>query len=466
MKKILPILLLALFISVPVLVQTSMAQGETQNSYICPMHPHYGSDHEGTCPICGMNLTKVEMEEEESGLNKKSSTKKTDEKKILYWVAPMDPNYKMDKAGKSPMGMDLVPVYAEEDTSMDNMSGRSIVKISPEMIQNSGVRSEPAQMSEFGASVRSYGDITENTRDQFDISARVEGWVEKLNVQAEGDIIKKGELILTLYSPRLVSSQNDLISALRSGNSSIARSAAKRLQALGMQKRAINEVKKRRKAFENVPFYAENDGIVSEIKIREGVAVRPAMTIISLQNYDTVWLDVSVAEKDISFITKDSKASVSFPTLGISDINAKIDYIYPTIDRATRTGRVRLVMDNADGVLKPGAYADVEFLTNAQKRLSIPSEAILKSKNGDFVVVNLGEGRFQPRKVQTGLQYQGKTEITDGLSMSDDVVVSGQFLIDSESALRDSFRKMAPVKKDKEPAAIEKKTEGNPHAGH
>jgi Cu(I)/Ag(I) efflux system membrane fusion protein len=236
-------------------------------------------------------------------------------------------------------------------------------------------------------------------------------------------------------------------------------SAEKRLQALGMQKRAIAQVKKRRKAFENVPFYAEKDGIVSEIKIREGAAVRPAMTIISLQNYDTVWLDVSVAEKDISFITKQSKANVSFPTLGVDNVDAEIDYIYPTIDRTTRTGRVRLVMDNADGVLKPGAYADVEFLTNAQKRLSIPSEAILKSKNGDFVVVNLGEGRFQPRKVQTGLQYQGKTEITDGLSMSDDVVVSGQFLIDSESALRDSFRKMTPSKK-------ETKAEGNPHAGH
>ncbi len=428
-------LFLLTFLVTIITAMPSMAQSQ---KYTCPMHPHYISLDEGTCPICGMDLVPLEggEAEEDSAQNTPAPIGK---KKILYWQAPMDPNYKMDKPGKSPMGMDLVPIYAEEPIAE---TGRTVVKIDSEMIQNSGVRSEKAQMSNLGVLVRSYGDITENSRDQFDISSRVEGWINELNVKAEGDVVKKGDLLLTLYSPQLVSSQSDLISALKSGSTSIANSASKRLVALGMQKQAISEVKKRRKVFQNVPFYAESDGIVSKIDVREGGFVRPAMTIMSLQNYNTVWIEASLAEKDIAFVSEKSEVMVSFPTLGVSDIKAEVDYIYPTVDRATRTGRLRLVIDNKDGMLKPGAYADIEFETDAKPRLSIPSDAILKSKEGDFVVTDLGEGRFQPRSITTGLKYKGRTEVVDGLSDGDKVVVSGQFLIDSESALRESFRKM------------------------
>ncbi len=428
-------LFLLTFLVTIIMAMPSMAQAQ---KYTCPMHPHYIALDEGTCPICGMDLVPLGGEETED-TKAQNTPASSGEKKILYWQAPMDPNYKMDKPGKSPMGMDLVPVYAEEPIAE---TGRTVVKIDSEMIQNSGVRSEKAQMSNLGVLVRSYGDITENTRDQFDISSRVEGWINKLNVKAEGDVVKKGDLLLTLYSPQLVSSQSDLISALKSGSTSIANSASKRLVALGMQKQAIAELKKRRKVFQNVPFYAENDGLVSKIDVREGGFVKPAMTIMSLQNYDTVWIEASLAEKDIAFVNEKSEVMVSFPTLGVSDIKATIDYIYPTVDRATRTGRLRLVIDNKDGMLKPGAYADIEFETDAKPRLSIPSDAILKSKEGDFVVTDLGEGRFQPRSITTGLKYKGRTEVVDGLSDGDNVVVSGQFLIDSESALRESFRKM------------------------
>jgi len=428
-------LFLLTFLVTIIAAMPSIAQAQ---KYTCPMHPHYIALDEGTCPICGMDLVPLGGDEE-ADTKTHTTPVFSGEKKILYWQAPMDPNYKMDKPGKSPMGMDLVPIYAEEPIAE---TGRTVVKIDSEMIQNSGVRSEKAQMSNLGVLIRSYGDITENTRDQFDISSRVEGWINKLNVKAEGDVVKKGDLLLTLYSPQLVSSQSDLISALKSGNSSITNSASKRLMALGMQKQAITELKKSRKVFQNVPFYAENDGLVSKIDVREGGFVRPAMTIMSLQNYDTVWIEASLAEKDIAFVNEKSDVMVSFPTLGVSDIKATIDYIYPTVDRATRTGRLRLVIDNKDGMLKPGAYADIEFETDAKPRLSIPSDAILKSKEGDFVVTDLGEGRFQPRSITTGLKYKGRTEVVGGLNDGDKVVVSGQFLIDSESALRESFRKM------------------------
>lgn len=430
MKQLIPTFFLVLaFFAIPAIAQAQ--------KYTCPMHPHYVVDSSGTCPICGMDL--VELEGENEGESTPSVTQTSGEKKILYWQAPMDPNFKSDKPGKSPMGMDLVPIYGEDTTEV---SGRTVVSIDPETIQNTGIRSEEAQMASFGTLVRSYGDVTENVRLQFDISARVEGWIEDLKVQAVGDEVKKGEMLFKLYSPALVSAQQDLIGAIATGYKGRINSVTKRLVSLGMQKRAIEDVKKSRKTFQNVPYYAETDGLVSAMNIRNGTYVKPGMNLITLQNYDTVWIDVSVAEQDIPFITKETKARVSLPTLGVREQNATIDYIYPTIDRATRTGRIRLVMDNETGQLKPGAYADVELETGIDRRLSIPSDAILKSKDGDFIVVAMDQGRFQPRKILSGLKYKGRTEVLKGLVEKDKVVVSGQFLIDSESALRESFRKM------------------------
>lgn len=396
MRQFIPafFLILALF-AVP-----AMAQAE---QYTCPMHPHYVADRQGTCPICGMDLVELasEQESEDDG-------------------AAMESMDNSDKGGME----------------------RTTVTIDPETIQNTGIRTEEAQMASFGTLVRSYGDVTENVRLQFDISARVEGWVEDLKVQAMGDEVKKGDLLFNLYSPALISAQQDLISAIATGYKGRIDSAAKRLVSLGMQKRAIEEVKSRRKAFQSVPYYAESDGLVSAMNVRDGTYAKPGMNLMTLQNYDTVWVDVSVAEQDIPYITKETKAMVSLPALGVKEKEAAIDYIYPTIDRATRTGRIRLVLDNADGKLKPGAYADVELETGVDRRLSIPGDAILKSKDGDFVVVAMDQGRFQPRKILAGLKYKGRTEVLDGLAEKDKVVVSGQFLIDSESALRESFRKM------------------------
>ncbi len=388
-------LILALF-GVPALAQAE--------KYTCPMHPHYVADRPGTCPICGMDLVPLESEDE---------------------AAPMD------NAGN-------------KDTASSSVTeiSRTAVTIDPETIQKTGIRSEEAQMASFGTLVRSYGDVTENVRLQFDISARVEGWVEELMVKAMGDEVKKGDMLFKLYSPALVSAQQDFISALQTGIQGRINSASKRLVSLGMQKRAIDEVSSRRKAYQSVPYYAEADGVISVMNVREGTYAKPGMNLMTLQNYETVWIDVSIAEQDIPYVTKETKATVSFPALGIKGLSANVDYIYPTIDQATRTGRVRLVLDNASGKLKPGAYADVEFETGVERRLSIPSDAILKSKDGDFIVLAQSDGRFEPRKILTGLKYKSRTEVLEGLSENDKVVVSGQFLIDSESALRESFRKM------------------------
>jgi len=374
-------------------ISPAFAEGE---KYTCPMHPHYIATEMGTCPICGMDLVPVEGDEESE----------------------------------------------HEDHSAHNGTSRKSVTIAPETIQNMGVRTENVAIASFGTNVRSYGLVAENVRLTHAISGRVAGWVEDLEITAVGDEVKKGDLLFTLYSPDLISAQQDYIAAIATGVKGRINSSAKRLQSLGASKKAIAEIRSSRKKLERLPFYAETDGIVSHLMVNQGSYVKPGMQIATIQDYSSVWIDVSVAEKDLQFLAKDSKATVTFPNLGNIERTARIDYIYPTIDENSRTGQVRLVLDNADAALKPGAYANVNFETNIDKRLSIPSEAILKSSEGDFVVVALGGGKFQPQAVQIGIHNKGRTEITRGLEDGERVVVSSQFMIDSESSLRESFRKL------------------------
>ncbi|MEL6622371.1 MAG: efflux RND transporter periplasmic adaptor subunit [Pseudomonadota bacterium] len=357
--------------------------------YTCPMHPHYIADAMGACPICGMDLVKLDT------------------------------------------GSDPSPASSES---------RTVITVAAETIQNMGVRLGKAELSSFGRGVRSYGIVHENERQQTEITSRVEGWIEDLQITAVGDQVKKGDLLFKLYSPQLIVSQGDFQRSR--GTRDLAGRGEGQLRAFGLQNRAIKEIKKRKRPLEFVPFYAEQDGTVSQLMLRKGTYVKRGMMLAKIQDYSTVWLRVGVAEMDLGFITKDTPAIVTFPNLPGRQVRATVDYVYPTIDTNTRTGQVRLVIPNEDGLLKPGSYADVTFEINAQRRLAVPSESVLRSGAGRYVVVSLGQGRFEPRLVEAGLIADGRTEIKKGVLAGEEIVVSGQFLLDSESALRESFRKL------------------------
>ncbi len=341
------------------------------------------------------------------------------------------------------------PAWAESGQSSgmepELSAAKATVVIPPETIQSIGVRTENAALASFGTNIRSYGLVTENVRNAYAISSRVAGWIEGLKITAVGDEVGKGDLLFTLYSPDLISAQQDYLAAIAAGNKRRINSSEKRLQSLGVGNKAREQIAAERRKLEQLPFYAETSGTVSHLMVNKGSYVTPGMQIASIQDYRSVWIEVSVAEKDLQFLEKGGKATVTFPNLGNVERIARIDYIYPTIDLDSRTGQVRLVLDNRDGTLKPGAYTDVLFETNVEKRLSIPSEAILKSSEGDFVIVALGEGRFRPQKIHTGIHDKGRTEVVHGLREGEKIVVSSQFLIDSESALRESFRKLQKV---------------------
>ncbi len=366
-----------------------VAHGQEAATYTCPMHPHYiSTDADGVCPICGM---------------------------------------------------DLVPVSEAPSGDSGDQAG---IAVSPAMIQTMGVRTAPAEVVSFARQVRAFGRVEPSTRAETVAASRVEGWIEDLSVTAEGDRVEAGDLLYRVYSPDLIGAQQDYLAALRSGAGGRIEAAAQRLRSLGMQDSVIETLREGRAVIERMPVTAEENGVVSALSVRDGTYVTPGDVILRLQRYDEVWIIASVAEQDLPSIDEGTPATVSVSAAAVPEREARVDYVYPTVDPDTRTGRVRIVLSNEDEALRPGAYADVTFAVDDRPRLSVPSEAILRDSRGAHVVIALGGGRFAPRPVQPGLSGLGRTEIVAGLEPGEQIVTSGQFLLDSEASLREGFSKM------------------------
>jgi Cu(I)/Ag(I) efflux system membrane fusion protein len=366
---------------------------------------------------------------------------------VVGYVCPMHPQYTSHDPGSCPIcGMDLVALVAEGDSDTGAIApGTAVVSVAPEMVQSMGVRTASVVRRRLGRQVRAFGTVEPNTRLETVVASRVEGWLEELAVTAEGDRVQAGELLYRVYSPDLIAAQQDYLAALRGGATARTQSAARRLRSLGMQIDVITRLGTQRELIERVPVYAESAGVVSALAVREGAYVKPGDDILHLQSYAEVWVIAAVAEQDLPGIAPGLAASLTFPSVPGSSGSGRVDYVYPTVDPRTRTGRVRILVDNAAGRLKPGAYADVDFVLDAREQLVVPSQALLRDSRGSHVVVALGNGRFEGRAIEPGLSAGGMTAVLSGLAAGEQVVVSGQFLLDSEASLREGFAKMAPV---------------------
>lgn len=421
------------------IIQSASAKETVKTIYTCPVHPQVRSDSPGKCPICGMDLVAID-----SGHNHDkpaNSSKSNSENKVLYWYDPMFPDKRFEKPGKSPfMDMELVPKYADE-SSIEESGSKPVIALTPENIQKMAVRTEKVQQSQFGQSIRATGVVIANERTRWDIFSQVEGRVEDLQHSAAFDKVKKGEVFYSLVSPELTNLQNDYLAASKAGLKDIAGASLNRMKLLGVNDQVLDTIKKTGKAYEKVPFYISADGVLSTIEIRNGSYIKSNDKVASIQDLSTVWVEASVAEKDMASIKEGDSAKIIIP--GSSEIcAAKVDYIYPNISTDTRTGKIRLVVDNKDGHLKPSGYVSIEFDTALSERMTVPSAAILRDSTGSHVIVSLGDGKFQARKIETGVSGGGRTEVLSGLKVDDAVVVNSQFLIDSESSLRESLNKL------------------------
>lgn len=390
----------------------------------------------------GHYLTRLSMEATTTAAGEQAK-----ENKPLYWVAPMDPNYRRDKPGKSPMGMDLAPVYADRDAGRADSPGA--VAIAPEVSNSLGVRTAVAERRVMRTEITTVGYVQYDQERLVHVHPRVQGWVEKLYVKAAGDPVKKGQPLYTLYSPQLVNAQEELVLAVKRGDTRLIAAAENRLAALQVERSLIDVLKRGQTIGQTLTFYAPQSGVLDNLNIREGFFVEPGTTLMSVGALDDVWVEAEVFERQAALVRTGLPVAMTLDYLPGQRWQGTVDYVYPTLDPRTRTARVRLRFANPDALLKPNMFAKIVIQANTEDdALVIPREAVIRTGAQDRVVLALGAGRFKSVAVELGRLSAEYAAIQSGLKAGERVVISAQFLLDSESSKTSDFRRMDHAARD------------------
>ncbi len=351
----------------------------------------------------------------------------------LYWVAPMDPNYKRDKPGKSPMGMDLIPVYADDLAGANDKPGT--VKIDPSVENNLGVKTAAVELAKLSPRIETVGYIAFDESQLWQTNVRVSGWVEKLYINAVGEQVKKGDVLFTLYSPELVKAQEELLNAKRTGRDGLVKGATERLLSLGVDREQINQVIRRGKASQTIEIKALANGVIASLNIREGGYLSPAQAVISAGPLNEVWVDAEVFERQAHWLTNGSQASMTLDALPGKAWQGEVDYVYPILDPKTRTLRMRLKFANPNGELKPNMFANITLQPVSDSEvLTVPKSSVIRSGGMTRVVLAEGEGKYRSARIETGREADDKVEVLQGLNQGDRIVTSAHFMLDSESS--------------------------------
>ncbi len=401
---------------------------------------------------------------------------KTDkERKPLFYRNPMNPEITSPVPAKGSMGMDYIPVYADGDQFGDEPAGT--VRIDPVTVQNIGVRTALAVRKTLTREVQSVGRVDYDEERITRLHPKTEGWISKLFVDKTGEQVNKDTILLSLYSPQLVSSQEEYLLAMknaetlkkspfpdiRRGAVDLLRSSRERLELLDVPEHQIRELEKTRRLKKNLHIHSPFDGIVVNIGARNGQYVTPTTELYLIADLSNIWVYVDIYEYELPWIKVGDEAHMRLVSLPGESFAGKITYIYPYLEAKTRTIKVRLEFKNPGLKLKPNMFADVNIHASKQvKAIVIPSEAVLRTGSRNAVFVVRGPGRYEPRDVKLGISSEGLVQILSGVKEGEEVVTSAQFLIDSESKLREAAAKMMDVKKptaaDPRPAMDEKVT--------
>ncbi len=361
------------------------------------------------------------------------------EREIVYWQAPMDPNYRRDEPGKSPMGMDLVPVYADEVEG----TNPALVSIDPSIVSNLGVRTAPAGHGPLSRRIHTVGYVGFDEETVHHVHTRVDGWIENLSITATGDPVSSGQVLFELYSPTLVNAQEEYLAVLKSRDTALHKASRDRLAALGVTAAEIKRLDAERTVKQRIRVYAESDGVVAHLGIRDGMYVTPATELMSIADLDRVWVQVEVFERQSAWVEAGQRAEVQLDYLPGKRWQGTVDYVYPELDPNTRTLKVRLRFDNPTTILRPNMFASVTiFGTPTDTVVHVPREALIRGGTVDRVVLGVGDGRFRSQAVVPGIESGDRVEIRSGVAPDDRVVVSGQFLIDSESNIGSALMRL------------------------
>ncbi|MFQ6616637.1 MAG: efflux RND transporter periplasmic adaptor subunit [Fidelibacterota bacterium] len=423
-------------------------QDEDRQLYTCGMHPNVIQEEPGNCPICGMEL--VPVGQPVAALSGPSD--QTGERKILYWRAPMDPTFISPRPGKSPMGMDLVPVYEGEEAF------GSTVRINPTVEQNMGIRTATVQRRNLTQTIRAVGRIDYDESRVAHVHTKFSGWIEKAYVNTTGQRVRKGEVLLDIYSPQLVSAQDEFLDALKNlttgGESAVpARkenlermvfSARRRLEYFDISNQQIEQLSRTGIVNKTLAVQSPFSGIVVEKHALDGMEVSPGMRLYTIADLSEIWVYADIYEYEVPWVREGQTAVMTLSYDPGKAYRGEVQYVYPYLEEKTRTIRVRLSFSNPKLELKPGMYANVGIETSPlEDVVAVPMEAVLFSGERNLVFVSLGDGRYVPRDVVIGIESGGGYyEVKKGLAEGEVVVTSGQFLLDSESKLQESISRL------------------------
>ena len=302
------------------------------------------------------------------------------------------------------------------------------------MVQNLGVRTEKARLGTLQRQINTVGYIEYDEDAMSHVHTRAAGWIEKLKVKAAGDPVQQGQVLFELYSPILVNAQHEFLNSLNGSNEDLIQASRERLNALGMTDDEVTALQETREILQRIQNIADMDGVVTQLGVREGTYVTPATHVLSFAKLSQVWVIAQVFERQTSWIELNQRATFELDYLPGQIWEGEVDYIYPELDAKTRTLQVRIKFDNEQMVIRPNMFANVTIYSESTSPVvHIPREAVIRGGSFDRVVKALTESKFKSVPVTTGMETQGRVEILSGLTAKDSVVVSGQFLIDSES---------------------------------
>jgi Cu(I)/Ag(I) efflux system membrane fusion protein len=425
---------------------------QAKDVYYCPMHPDYKADKPGECPICHMALVKREPEKKEAPAETAKAptvAAPPKERKVLYWQDPMNPAHRSDKPGKAPDGMDLVPVY-EEEAAAEAQAGPPGVVINPAKQQLIGVQVGTVQLEPLTRTIITVGQLTYDETRVARLQSKVEGWIEQVFVNFTGMWVSKGHALINIYSPELVSTQQELLIAKRAKDKletsmfpeiaanarSLYDATRDRLRLWDISEAQIREIEKRGAPSRTMTLSSPIEGYVLTRNAYRGQRVTPEMELYTIADLSTIWVQADIYEYEVPMVKVGQEATMSLSYFPGQTYKGKVAFISPQIDNQTRTLKVRLEFPNPDHKLKPEMYASVSLAIDYGRQLAVPENAVLDSGTHQMVFVAHEGGHFEPRTVQLGARVDDRFQVLSGLSPGEKVVISGNFLIDSESQLK------------------------------
>lgn len=453
------------------------------DKYTCGMHPFIVSDKPGNCPICGMALTKIE-----GGGAAPSGPAAKGERKVLFWRNPMNAMVTSPVPMKDEMGMDYVPVYEDEAAggvpAGSLPEGYGALASGAETLRLAGVRTSPARSERIARSVRTVGIVVPDESRIRRVQAKIDGYVEKLFVNATGQAVRKGQPLLSLYSPELLASQQEYAKAretakkfsasassdVRALGDELLEASRRRLELFDVPASAIAELERTGKPTRTVTLVAPVSGYVTGKEVFEGTKAGPGMELLTVTDLSRVWIEADLYETEAASARVGMPATLTLPSDPGVRLKGRVAFVYPVLTPDSRTLKVRFEFPNPGMKLKPQMYADVSIDMAAATGVTIDDSAIIDTGVRRIVFVETGAGTFEPREVTVGVRGDGKAQVLSGVKEGERVAIGANFLLDSESRMRAALTKMtgAPAAAPASPAPPAKGAPAPPsgHEGH